>query len=546
MQINSHRVKKVVAFLCGLCLSVSFWFNRGLITNALPAYQYIPVILDDVGMLTMYSGALDSSRKSCYYNADYIDITNYDSLYLESFSFSGTSNKTMLNAEPYNLYYMCYDSNKSFLGWRQFTGSVSYNGSSSPYNFTATINGGSFNFYSNTKYIRFTMRNLTGNNNNDYNVFYSSPIEYRLRYTYDDGSFNVGIYGDSGVRFPLNVSGAYNPDYEEGATGWLYGSQILLSGSANSTAYSSITLNGFEKAYYDIDLYINIDLDATIRELNDFHTGVSKYNNNLDMPYVECGYPSVHVTSIPDGLNYNISQNHINGRAIKYTAKNAWSSGMKLEWDTYKNDTQSTCLLHVYGTVYISNELTIPLLYTANVTCRNFPQFAYIDTSDLLRFGLDYSVNGIVQKSPHTFGSEIEGLETINESINNQTNEMIKEHEEEIQKGEETSSELESSLENVKSNLTAIEILKLPWTMLQDLYNAVIADGVTSLTFPSFELMGYKLWDEYVFDLSSLDSSFPVLFKSVRLITGFLICFAFGNYIRSYFTRLFGGDVEVD
>lgn len=543
MQINFHRFKKPIAFLCGLCLSLSVFYSRGLITYALPVEKTVTLSLSNVGMVNG-DGSINNSGVRNYYTDMYdCSLFSGTTITLNPYTFSGTTTRNALN-DCYRLYCYFYDEDRIMISNTNILGSPSWSGTSPNFTFTCTING-TFNVPSNAKYIRFSMRNWTGTSvQPNYDVIYNTPLDVSFKYTYDDGSFNVGIYGVGAVRFPLNVSGSYK-DYNNEFP--YYGSDSLLTGSANSLQNSYITLSGFDKAYYDLDLYINIDITPKSKDLNDPNVVITGQfdGSSLRNPLLQCSYPNVIVTSIPKELNYKIGASTIYGTAIQYEAKNNNTNGVNYIWDsTIKS--KSSVELHIYGTTYISDEFTIGLLYDALVNCRNFPQSSYNNVNQILDFSLDYSVSGIVQKSPHTFGSEIEGLESIDESINNQTNEMIKEHEEEIQKGQETSDELSSSLNNVTSTLTAVEILKLPWTMLTDLYNAIIKDGQTSLIFPSFELMGYTLWESYEFDLNTLDSNFPVLFKSLRLITGIIICSAFGMYIRNYFTRLFGGDMEVD
>lgn len=547
MQINLYRFKNSIVFLCGLCLSLSVFYSRGLITYALPAVSTFNIDLVNRGNIALSNGSIEYNNNKGYFS-NYIDISGYDNLSLSSFSYTLYAKNQTNITDMNRINYHYYDKDKKYISRQeQVVDYASYSTSGdSVYPYKAVYVFPSYTLFipDNAVYMVISLKNngAADKKANEWIIPEINPCV--MSYNYDDGSFNVGIYGVGGVRFPLNVSGSYK-DYNGEFP--YYGSDVLLTGSANSLQNSYVTLSGFDKAYYDLDLYINIDIIPQSKTLNNPNVVITGQfdKSGLTSPLLQCSYPNVVVTSIPKELNYKIGDSTIYGTAIQYEAKNINNNGVNYVWDS-SIKSKSSVELHIYGTTYISNEFTIGLLYDALVNCRNFPQQSYQNINQILDFKLQYSVSGIVQKSPHTFGSEIEGLESIDESINNQTNEMIKEHEEEIQKGQETSDELSSSLDNVTSTLTAVEILKLPWTMLKDLYNAIIKDGQTTLTFPSFELMGYTLWESYDFDLNILDTKFTVLFKSLRLISGIIICSAFGMYIRNYFIRLFGGDVEVD
>lgn len=127
-----------------------------------------------------------------------------------------------------------------------------------------------------------------------------------------------------------------------------------------------------------------------------------------------------------------------------------------------------------------------------------------------------------------------------NEALNEIVDQNEKFHEEEKTEATNAGNDLGSTLDDVTGTLTKVEILKLPWTMLSDLLTAISSDGEKTLTFPSFQLMGQTLWPSYTFSLADLDSQFSVLFESVRLVSGVMLCVAFGNYIRSFFTKIFG------
>lgn len=155
-----------------------------------------------------------------------------------------------------------------------------------------------------------------------------------------------------------------------------------------------------------------------------------------------------------------------------------------------------------------------------------------IDYSDIifkvssLKFISDKSVSGEIQ--------DVEG------AVKGVDDTLKKEHQEEVDKADQAGGTMASSLTNVTNTLSSIEILKLPWTMLTDLYNALNGFGYGGFVFPSFSLMGYQIWPAYEVDFAELDSRFSTLFESVRLASGFILCFSFANYLRSFFVKVFG------
>ena len=62
----------------------------------------------------------------------------------------------------------------------------------------------------------------------------------------------------------------------------------------------------------------------------------------------------------------------------------------------------------------------------------------------------------------------------------------------------------------------------------------------TGLTFPSFEIMGVKVWDAYTFDLAGLKDKFPVVFDSLYVIVSILEVLWFVGFLRSKYEEVFG------
>lgn len=84
-------------------------------------------------------------------------------------------------------------------------------------------------------------------------------------------------------------------------------------------------------------------------------------------------------------------------------------------------------------------------------------------------------------------------------------------------------------------------VLFYPFTVLGRCINYLITcDHHTSAMFPSFSIMGYKVWDNIYFDLTSIPIV-ATIFGYVRTGMGVAITFAFINYMRNFFDKRFGG-----
>ncbi len=70
--------------------------------------------------------------------------------------------------------------------------------------------------------------------------------------------------------------------------------------------------------------------------------------------------------------------------------------------------------------------------------------------------------------------------------------------------------------------------------------DAVDVPSGTGLTFPSFEIMGVKVWDAYTFDLAGLKDKFPVVFDSLYVIVSILEVLWFVGFLRSKYEEVFG------
>lgn len=66
------------------------------------------------------------------------------------------------------------------------------------------------------------------------------------------------------------------------------------------------------------------------------------------------------------------------------------------------------------------------------------------------------------------------------------------------------------------------------------------SDSSTGITLPGFEIMGYQVWDNQVYDIGS-DELAGTIFGYVRIGTGALLSMAFVTYLRDFFEKRFGG-----
>lgn len=100
-------------------------------------------------------------------------------------------------------------------------------------------------------------------------------------------------------------------------------------------------------------------------------------------------------------------------------------------------------------------------------------------------------------------------------------------------------SELFDELNNFFSD--TFGFLYYPFEFLIKAFDALMTDSSdTALTLPGFSIMGYEIWSEQKFDISTLGVAVDV-FKYVRIGTGAFLALAFVNYLRDFFDKRFGG-----
>lgn len=62
----------------------------------------------------------------------------------------------------------------------------------------------------------------------------------------------------------------------------------------------------------------------------------------------------------------------------------------------------------------------------------------------------------------------------------------------------------------------------------------------TGITFPSFELMGYTVWDSYTYDLSQVKQQLPAVFDAIYVLVSILEVLWFVGFLRSKYNEVFG------
>lgn len=71
-------------------------------------------------------------------------------------------------------------------------------------------------------------------------------------------------------------------------------------------------------------------------------------------------------------------------------------------------------------------------------------------------------------------------------------------------------------------------------------YASRAAPGGTVITFPSFSILGYQIWDSYDFDLSTVKQQIPAVFDGIYVIVSILETIWFVSFLRSKYEEVFG------
>lgn len=83
--------------------------------------------------------------------------------------------------------------------------------------------------------------------------------------------------------------------------------------------------------------------------------------------------------------------------------------------------------------------------------------------------------------------------------------------------------------------------LYYPFDFIIDAFNIFLeADSETGLTLPGFSIMGYEVWGNQTYDITS-EPVVGEIFGYVRMGTGAMLAMWFVNYLRNFFDKRFGG-----
>lgn len=116
-------------------------------------------------------------------------------------------------------------------------------------------------------------------------------------------------------------------------------------------------------------------------------------------------------------------------------------------------------------------------------------------------------------------------------------------HQQDIDEANKAGDTASSSSDELVNTLSAWEIFIMPFQLLKDFASAIAGDGSTTFTFPSFTLMGYQIWPSYSFDLSTIQTNFPLLYNGVHAISGIFVVNGFIHYCWRKWAILMGDDM---
>lgn len=141
----------------------------------------------------------------------------------------------------------------------------------------------------------------------------------------------------------------------------------------------------------------------------------------------------------------------------------------------------------------------------------------------------DYDVD-FTHVSDSTMEEVIQGIAEEQETQNAIENERYNEEQNAIDAAVDS---VDSGLAEITDVLSTWEILTMPIKLMSDFLSSITETNSATITFPSFSLMGHTLWNSYTFDLNAIATQFPVLYNSLHIITGILVCIAFVRYLWS-------------
>lgn len=335
----------------------------------------------------------------------------------------------------------------------------------------------------------------------------------------------------------LHSVGAY-PVASIGSINDSYAGYNLQKSTGNSTAFSGDTANML--VYGNYNFTDNINIYITDSNGNVPSNGI--YNIDLHIP-------------IDGQYEYTDSTNQYSSFSLAggFIEVVSTSGDFVYSFDSVVSPVNGSIHydLHIVGNVPVVNGVI------GNIILKQYVAFGY----NYSRVDRGYNSNGVVQH-PSTTTTSLDTLPYITysgdasislsdfsiEYVSSSTNtseavdkvgDLIQqEHQEQIDKGNEALGDAQSGIDNITNVFSTWEILMLPYKFIQDFYNALHGDGTTTITFPSFTLMGHELWPSYTFDLSFIKTSFPLIFDSLYIIVGILETLAFISYCRSKFNQL--------
>lgn len=340
------------------------------------------------------------------------------------------------------------------------------------------------------------------------------------------------------VRVDQNNRGIFNiSEFSRTGPNWTSPTTVYYQGSY-SYQYI-IHLRSTEDGLYNLD-GTNLSFQVGLVQ----HDGVTAY------PWgVTFGLPQVDVSYIPDGLNYDLYLSHTDGSGTPVAPSYLYGiqsygsalGGGKVYYiqPDYKTNVNLTVSNSTYITsggagISIIIDVTYPVYYyyqASTATSAFTPNVinSYATFSAIPREGV-YNVSSSL----------------VSSSSNPVVDEMRKEHQEEINSANNASSSATSGVTQVTGVLSSWEIFTMPFTLLKDLYNGLTGDGSTTITFPSYSIMGYQIWDSYSFDLTYISTNFPIITDSLHILTGILVVGWFVHYLHRKWATIVGDDLPDD
>ena len=326
-------------------------------------------------------------------------------------------------------------------------------------------------------------------------------------------------------------------------------SEPLFVGSSQNISNVSGSITYFNHFYYEYIFtdYITLDLrvpksdgssgwDVPPSGLYSFSRfplqykfSVSAGSSTRITPYFDGGY--VELGDLPDGLFVVLGAQtfpfHDSGAA---TGSASGSFNIVLSGSLYVADARSASIpikIHLFcDASFHDKENTVTegadILASATYSSSFAESYYYTDVTYLGESANDTTISAEIR-------------DTLKEQ-----------HQEEIDKADETSSTASSSADKLTGTLSAWEIFTMPFTLLKDFASAIAGDGSSSFTFPSFSMMGYQIWPSYSFDLSTVQTNFPLLYNGLHLVSGIVVVNGFIHYCWRKWAILMGDDLPED